>query len=216
MVTILTNKQFKILQAIQKYLQTNQYSPSLGDLQQMTGIRTKRGVVHYLEALERKGYIRRASSYRGIQIIKPDLENSRFISIPILGYANCGQPLAIATEENIGLLEVDRDIVPHDKDLFAVITKGDSMNKKKINKTFINNNDYVIVAKNREVKDGDVVLALINEGSTIKTFKKDNDMIVLYPESDNEIHQPIFLKSDNDGLIVGKVIAVLNNPTNKN
>lgn len=215
MVSILTTKQYNILQCVQKYIAKNRYSPSLGDLQQMSGIKTKRGVVHYLEALEKKGYIQRSGNNRGITIVKENIETSKFYNIPILGYANCGQPLALINETQIGTLKLDKNILNNDANAFAVIAKGDSMNKRSVSGNIINSNNYVIVSKSQEIQNGDVVLAIIDDGATIKTFRKDNEIIILYPESTNDRHQPIFLKSDNDGLIVGKVVAVLQNPTSE-
>ena len=213
-MTLLTEKQYRVLEAIQKYIKENNYSPSLTDIQQLTQIKTKHGVAHYIEQLEKKGYISRTGNYRGIQIAKENIESTRFINIPILGYANCGAPMAIAEEERIGSLQVSHEIIKQKENVFAVIAKGDSMDQKMVNGEEILNNRYVVISKDFNLNDRDAVLAVIDNCATIKSFKRDKDMIILYPESSNPVHQPIYIKDSQDdrSMIQGKVIAVLNNP----
>ncbi len=214
---ILTEKQEVVLKAIRDFFLENSYAPSLTELQKILSISTKRGVVIHLMALERKGYIIRTNEPRGIRLVD---DNEEFISfeymvgIPILGYVNAGTPLVSAEEENLGILKVDKDIIGKGKrDLFSVIVKGDSMNEAQVGNAKISDGNYLVIDKDAEISDGDIVVAVIENSATVKKIKRLEDMIVLYPQSSNPIHQPIFLSLDFNGLINGKVVKVLENPT---
>ncbi len=207
----LTARQVEILEMLRTYIKENQESPTLSELQMMLNIKTKRGVAKHLEALDRKGYIYRTGTPRGIKVI--DDEDNMMLKIPILGYANAGTPLVFAEEEIIGSIQVDRDFIKSSKKHFGLIVKGDSMNLKTINKVSIVDKSYVIVEENTgNINDGDVVLAVIDNAATIKTFKKSKNSIILYPQSNNPVHTPLYLREDTSGFINGKVIAVLENP----
>jgi repressor LexA len=211
---ILTKKQEKVLRIIRQCYLENGQAPSLGELQEFLGISTKRGVVNHLIALEKKGYIIRTGDPRGIHIVDNDEEivYDYLIGVPILGYANAGTPLVSAEEENLGHIKIDPKLVKKKNDLFALIVKGDSMDLAEVEGKNIEEGSYLIVQKNAEIKDGDVVVAIIDNSATVKRFKKGDGMITLYPESTNPLNQPIFLDKDTDVMFNGKVIKVLENP----
>lgn len=210
---MLTSKQQNVLKEIEEYIQDFDHAPSVRQLQDRLGIKSPRGVSQYLETLERKGYIRRNGDRREITLLNREALISKFMNIPILGYANCGIPMVYAEEERIGLLQVDRDLIGGLKNkLFALIAKGDSMNRRKIDGKNINDADYVIVSKDENIQNGDAVVAIVDECATIKTFKRDKDVVILCPESSNDAHQPIYISKENSSLIAGKVVAVLKNP----
>lgn len=210
----MTKKQEKVLRIIRQYYLENGQAPSLGELQEFLGISTKRGVVNHLIALEKKGYIIRTGNPRGIHIVDNDEEivYDYLIGVAILGYANAGTPLVSAEEENLGYIKVDPKLVNKKENLFALIVKGDSMDLAKIEGKNIEEGSYLIVQKDAEIKDGDVVVAIIDNSATVKRFKKGDGMITLYPESTNPLNQPIFLDKDTDVMFNGKVIKVLENP----
>jgi repressor LexA len=215
----LTDKQELVLTLIRDFFLDNGQAPSLGELQEMLGFSSKRGVVNHLIALENKGYIIRSSEPRGIQILDEgddsNLEYEYLIGIPIFGYANAGTPLVMAEEEALGFLKVDKNLVgkKSSKDLFGLIVKGDSMNKRDLDGIKVEEGKYLIVDKEAEVQEGDIVVAVIDNSATVKNISlKSDDIVVLYPESTNPKHQPIYLDSDSDFLINGKVVRVLDNP----
>lgn len=214
MSRILTSKQRAILDYLKKYIEDYGEAPTLPDLQETLGITTKRGVVKHLMALEKKGYLYRNGKPRGIILTDPKYVENTY-GIPILGYANAGSPLVFAEEDIIGTIHVDKDLVKSSKDTFALIVKGDSMNMKRVDRVPIAHGNFAIVRKGEVYRNGDPVLAIINNAATIKSFKKSNNSIILYPESNNPIHTPIYLKDANDFYINGKVIAVLENPRKK-
>lgn len=211
MKPFLTEKQRRVMEIIRDFFLENGYAPSLGELQQLLSINTKRGVVNHLNSLEKKGFIIRTSEARGIKLIEEE-EYEYLIGIPILGYANAGTPLAIAEEDRLGVLHVDKKLLKNRNDLFALIVKGDSMNQKQIKQKNMKDGSYVVVSKDSEIIDGDAVVAVLDNSATIKSFKRDRDMIILYPESDNEAHTPIYLDKYSNSLINGKVVMVLDNP----
>lgn len=212
---ILTKKQEVVLKVIRKFYLENGHAPSLTELQVLLSISTKRGVVSHLIALEKKGYILRTGEPRGIHIVDNDEEvvYDYLIGIPILGYANAGTPLVSAEEENLGVLKLDRKLIGKKENLFSLIVKGDSMDLSIIEGKNIIDGSYLIVQKDAEINDGDVVVAVIENSATVKKIKREKDVIILYPESSNPLNQPIYLDKDTDTVFNGKVIKVLENPT---
>lgn len=211
----LTNKQDKVLRVIRDFYLENGNAPSLSELQGMLNITTKRGVVSHLEALEKKGYIIRTSEPRGIQIVdsaEEDILYEYLVGIPILGYANAGTPLVLAEEENLGILQLDKSLVGNKDNLFSLIVKGDSMNMREVEGKYIQEGQYIVIQKDAEFEDGDVVLAIVDGSATVKNIKKSEDMVILYPQSNNPIHKPIYLDINSNSMINGKVIKVLDNP----
>jgi repressor LexA len=215
----LTQRQEQVLTLIRDFFLENGQAPSLGELQEKLGFKSKRGVVNHLIALENKGYIFRSSEPRGIKLLDEtddsNIEYEYLIGIPIFGYANAGTPLVMAEEEALGLLKVDKNLIGKkaEKDLFALIVKGDSMNERDLDGIKVEEGKYLIVDKEAEVQDGDVVVAVIDNSATVKNISLSNkDMVVLYPESNNPKHQPIYIDSNSDFLINGKVVRVLDNP----
>jgi len=203
------------LKAIKMCFLENGYAPSLAELQQKLSISTKRGVVNHLIALEKKGYIIRTGEARGIHMVEEDdqIVYDYLVGIPIFGYANAGIPLVSAEEENLGILKVDQNIVGKKSELFSLIVKGDSMDLANIDGRYLKNGSYLIVQKDSVIDNGDIVVAIIDNCATVKRYQKNKDMIILYPESSNSLNQPIYLDRDTDGILNGKVVSVLENPS---
>lgn len=208
----LTLKQQNIYGFIKKYMNLNGKAPSLTELMNFTNIQTKQGVIKHLKLLEKKGVIKRTGEPRGIKLIR---NNKNFVNIPIVGRANAGQPLILAQEELIGEIQLDETLLPvNGSDIFAVIVKGDSMNNRQIRDKYIEDNSLALVRRTKNVLDGDVVLAIIEQEATIKTFMQKDNTVILYPESRNNLHKPIYISEDSTDLfeINGKVVAILDNP----
>ena len=211
----LTAKQEEVLRIIRNFYLEKGFAPSLNELKDILGISTKRGVVIHQIALEKKGYIFRTGQARGIHLVGNDEEIAYdyLVGVPILGYANAGTPLVAAQEENIGILKIDKNILRQKTNIFSLIIKGDSMNQAVIGGEKLQDGKYIIVQKDSEIEDGDIVVAIIDNCATVKRFKKGKNMVILYPDSDNPLFQPIYLDSNSDSLINGKVIQILENPT---
>ena len=211
----LTEKQENVLRIVRNFFLDNGYAPSLTELQTLLNISTKRGVVGHLEALERKGYIIRTSEARGIQIVADEDEEEVYeylVGIPILGYANAGTPIVLAQEQSLGTLQADRSLVGNSKNLFGLIIKGDSMNMRDLNGKKLEEGHYLVVQRDSDFENGDVVVAIVDGCATVKNIRKEDDVVILYPQSSNPIHKPIYLDVNSDSMINGKVIKVLENP----
>jgi SOS-response transcriptional repressor LexA len=174
-------------------------------------------VKHHLLQLEKNGLIRINRLEKEIAKTKAgSISNSKLISLPILGSANCG-PAMIYAEQNIeGYLTISGKLLSKKKDIFAIKASGYSMNKANINGDSIEDGDYVVVdPRYRSVRNGDYVLSVIDGVANIKRYfnDKDNKRIILLSESSASF-SPIFIHYDDlDGyLINGKVIQVIKKP----
>ncbi len=202
----LTKKQKEVYSALKEYFQLYSKSPTLEELGELVGISSRSGVYTHLKALEKKGLISRNSKNRGITL----KEKLNFNLIPILGYANAGQPLVQAEEENLGKIKVDSRLLNgSSSNLFGVIIKGDSMNMAKIKGEILTPGKIAIIDKSTDTKDNDIVLAVIDKSATIKKMERKESYIILKPISNNDKHQPIYIKSDEDLFLNGKVIMAL-------
>mgnify|MGYP002683122430 FL=1 len=161
---ILTQKQEEVLRIIKDCYLENGYAPSLNELKEKLGISTKRGVVAHLIALEKKGFIFRTGQPRGIHMVENDdqIVYDYLVGVPILGYANAGIPMVVAEEENLGVLKIDRNMLGKKKNLFSLIIKGDSMDLAKIDGETLGDSKYIVVQKDAEFEDGDIVVAIID------------------------------------------------------
>ena len=212
----LTQKQKQILAFIREYFAENSVSPTLEEIADNVDIESRAGVHYHVKVLENEGFITKDNSIgkRTLQLA----ESLKFTRIPLLGVANAGQPLANAEEERMGIIEVDSTVVKNNGNLFAVKVDGDSMNqqyapsKKSPYATLLSDNSIAIIDKEAQINEGDIVLAIINGGATIKVYNKTENSIVLKPNSSNQKHQPIFIFENEDLLINGKVVLALNVP----
>ena len=161
------------------------------------------GPVQYLKSLEKKGYIQRFSKSRGIRLLESNIKS--FVEIPLIGNANCGEPLSFAEDQVEDYINVSKKIIRGDKkDYFFVRAVGDSMNKEGIE-----DNDYVLAKKTHDIENGTNVLAIINGLGTIKKIRKEKDKLVLMPSSTNSKHKPIVLHPEDAVLICGRVEKVI-------
>lgn len=172
-------------------------------------------VKHHLEQLEKKGFI--AYNRKNKSITRSETKSktkSIFITVPIIGAANCG-PATIFANENIeGYLKISKNILNKCKNIFALKAQGLSMNKSNINGVSIEDGDYLIIDSDyRSPKNGDVVLSVIDDMANIKKyiFDEDNNQIVLVSESTKNI-PPIYIHEDDSFMVNGRVIQVIKKP----
>ncbi len=142
-------------------------------------------------------------------------KTAKLFSIPIIGTANCG-PANIFAEQNFeGFLRVSSKLIGRSKPngLYAIKTDGSSMNRAEIGNKRIEDGDFVIIdGENKNAETNDVVLAIIDNKATIKRFVDDrkNEQIVLKADSSYD-YEPIYLHSDDEFFINGKVVGVIKN-----
>ncbi|MCD8035793.1 MAG: transcriptional repressor LexA [Clostridiales bacterium] len=179
------------------------YPPSVREICDAVGLKSTSTVHGHLERLEKKGYIRRDPlKPRAIEIFVDDsmnstLQNKReMMDIPVVGTVTAGSPI-LAVENIEDTFTIPMDYAPNG-DVFMLRVKGDSM----IN-AGIFNRDLIMVRQQSTAEDGDIVVALIEDFATVKTFYRENDYIRLQPE--NPTMSPILVK---DVTIIGKVVGL--------
>ena len=207
----LTDRQEEILNFIRQFTNETGYPPTLREIGKHFQISSTFGVKRHLEALVKKGFINiESNASRGISFIKKNddelisgvmKDDNVFVKIPILGRVAAGLPIN-AVENLEGSLVVDPSFLKKVEEAFALRVKGDSM----IN-AGINDKDLVIVSPKEQAKNGDIVVAMLNDEATVKKFEYVNNKIRLIPE--NNSYQPIDVKSSDDFRLIGKVKGVV-------
>ncbi|HHY90165.1 MAG TPA: transcriptional repressor LexA [Clostridiales bacterium] len=201
----ITEQQKKILNYIQKEVNTKGYPPSVREICSAVGLKSTSSVHAHLEKLEKNGYIRRdPTKPRAIEILNPDNNNNilqdhtikEVVSIPVVGKVAAGQPI-LAVENIEDTFPVPVDFLDN-SNYFMLQVKGDSMIQ-----AGILDGDYVLVRQQQSANNGDIVVALLDDEATVKTFYKEKDCIRLQPENPNL--SPIFTK---EVIILGKVKGV--------
>lgn len=195
----LKEKQIEILEYIKESILKRGYPPAVREICKAVQLKSTSSVHAHLETLEKNGYIRRdPTKPRTIEILDDDFALTRreMVQVPIIGTVAAGTP--ILAEENIeDYLPIPAEMLPN-KEIFMLKVKGESMIE-----AGIYNNDKVIVAKQPDAENGDKVVALLDDGATVKTFYKEKGHIRLQPE--NASMEPIIV---NDVQILGKVIGL--------
>ncbi|MBE5875288.1 MAG: transcriptional repressor LexA [Lachnospiraceae bacterium] len=195
----ITAKQSEILEYIKAEILKKGYPPAVREICEAVNLKSTSSVHSHLETLEKNGYIRRdPTKPRAIEIMDDSFQMVRheMASIPIVGTVAAGQP--ILAEQNIeGYFPIPTEMVPAGES-FVLKVKGDSM----IN-AGIFNGDQIFVQACNTAKNGDTVVALVDDSATVKTFYKEDGHIRLQPE--NDTMDPIIL---DDVDILGKVYGV--------
>src|SRR5713101_6802929 len=175
----LTDRQQQILDYIRSYIEKQGYPPSIRDIGKKMKITSTQGVVDHLNAIEKKGYIKRGGKLsRGIVLF----DSGTVRKVPIIGRIAAGAP--ILAEENIEeYIFLDPSIAPPQKSILLRV-KGESMNGKEIH-----DGDIAIIKLQSVADNGDIIAARINDEATIKTFRKRGSEITLEPA--NPAFQPI-------------------------
>ncbi|RKY33616.1 MAG: hypothetical protein DRP68_01730 [Candidatus Omnitrophota bacterium] len=199
----LTKRQKEILEFIKKTTFKKGVSPTFREIMQFFGFKSIKTVQDHIKALKRKGYIKKDPN-KSRSIVLDDFSKALkdTIRVPILGQISAGKP--ILAEENIeGYINLDKFLIKHSKDIFALKVKGDSMTG-----AGILDGDYVIVKKQPTVENGSIACILIDNEATVKRFYKKENYIELKPE--NPDYKPIIKTRDTttDILILGKVVGV--------
>lgn len=197
----LTLKEKEVYDFICNTLHRAGYSPTVRDIQNALGIKSTSTVHAYLDRLEVKGYISKtAGKSRTIRASETDSRSQgESVRIPLVGQVAAGTPiLAVENiERHIDFPLNGRSYSAND--LYALRVKGESMIE-----AGIGNGDIIIVKKQASAENGDIVVALIEDEATVKTFYREPDGFRLQPE--NSTMQPIYVRSL---LILGKVIAAV-------
>lgn len=195
----ISNKQREILEFIKSKIINKGYPPSVREICEAVKLKSTSSVHSHLETLEKNGYIRRdPSKPRAIEIIDDEFNLSRreLVNVPIVGTITAGQPI-LAVENIDTYFPIPSEFMPN-TETFMLRVKGDSM----IN-AGIFDQDKILIQKQSHAKNGDYVVALIDDEVTVKTFYKENGYIRLQPE--NDALEPIIVQ---DLQILGIVIGL--------
>ncbi|MBU0534955.1 MAG: transcriptional repressor LexA [Patescibacteria group bacterium] len=200
----LYKKQKQILDFISQYIQMNGFSPTLQEIADSMNLSSLATVHEHLQALERKGIIRKfEGAVRGIEIVDSSVNaNLNAVELPLIGYIAAGQPIE-AIENPLSTVMVSPDMVSKSKRCFVLQVRGDSM----IGEGIIDG-DFVVLKQQETAENGQIVVALIDNGfATLKTFHREkNGKIRLQPAND-KMH-PIMVEADNckvQGVVTGIV-----------
>ena len=195
----ISKKQTEILEYIKNQILDKGYPPAVREICAAVHLKSTSSVHSHLETLEKLGYIRRdPTKPRAIEIVDDEFNLSRreLRDIPLLGNVAAGQPLF--AEQNIeSYFPMLSDELP-DGNLFMLNVRGESM----IN-AGIFDGDKIIVQQTETAKNGDIVVALVEEAATVKTYYKENGRFRLQPE--NDTMEPIYV---NEVIILGKVVGL--------
>ena len=178
----ITDKQLEILNYLESQLLTKGYPPSVREICQAVHLSSTSSVHAHLNSLEKNGYIRRDPTHpRAIEILDESFQMLRTetVPVPVVGRVAAGEP--ILAEENIeSYFPVPAGYLPNTaNDLFGLEVKGDSM----INLGILNK-DILIVESVSTARNGDVVVALIDDSATVKSFYKEDGHYRLQPAND--------------------------------
>jgi repressor LexA len=205
MPAVLYRRQRQVLEFVATFIQKNGYGPTLSEICRAMKLSSPATVHEHIKSLERKGIVRKnPNDVRGIEIISQ--QASAYIpmpvvgvEVPLLGYIHAGHPLE-PYEDPTATFKVTANLVPANKTAFVLQVKGDSMIEDGILP-----GDYVVLVKEDTVKNGDVVVALLDNGlATLKKFFRENDKIKLAPA--NSKMEPIYAT---DVQVQGKMVALV-------
>jgi len=192
MQAAVTNKELGAIREIRNSLMRVGRIPSLRELMSSLGYKSPRSASLIVDKLIKKGVLRRKED-GGLQLIKSlgdDTTRAQTVDVPLVGIVACGAP--ILAEENVqAQIPVSTKLAKPPHRYFLLKAKGDSMDQKGID-----DGDLVLVRQQTVAKDGDTVVALIDDEATIKEFHGAGETVVLKPMSKNKQHQPIVLTKD--------------------
>lgn len=205
----LNKREKAILKFIERQIAINGYPPSVREIGKVVGLSSTATVHGYLAKLQQKGYIRKEDKKgRTLKVLKGGLEQNststlkslysgkELVEVPIIGKITAGEPI-LAVENYTDTFPIPIDFVGNSES-FMLVVRGESMIE-----AGILDGDYILVKKQNTANNGEIVVALIEEEATVKTFYKENGHIRLQPE--NQTMDPIIVPNCE---ILGKVAGV--------
>ena len=198
----LTSKQNEILTVIKKFIANKGYAPTIRELCKLCNLNSTATMFVHLKNLTNKGYINQTENkFRTIELNVPNeyvIKNENVIDVPLLGKVAAGNPIE-AIENPDEYMSIPANLIPNDAEVFTLQVNGDSMMN-----IGIYDNDIVIVKRQKNANNGEIVVACTDENEvTLKRFYKEKDHIRLQPE--NDFLEPIILPNVT---ILGKAIGL--------
>jgi len=168
-------------------------------------------VKHHLLQLQKKGLIKAKSREDIRQVLQHiSKQQPEIVQIPVVGVANCGPATLLADERVEKYIMISESLLKKKNNTFALVAKGDSMNKANIGGNNIEENDYVLIdGDQRNPAPGDYILSIIGNCANIKKYARTKDgNIALLSESDSK-YAPIYISDDDEYIVNGKAIQVI-------
>lgn len=192
---MLTKKQKEVLDYFQDYYREHGILPSLREAAEDLGMKSHSAVHRYLDVLDDKGFIKKGEYHtkRNFEIIAPGDD------LLFAGTVAAGEPLEVV-EEGTETIEVPKRFVDSRKKRYVLEVEGDSMQDMGLL-----SGDYVVVESREEADNGEVVVAMLNGGATLKELKKNKTGVELIPK--NEKYKPIKVGGDDDFSVIGVLIG---------
>ena len=194
----ISDKQREILEYIKAEILNKGYPPAVREICEAVKLKSTSSVHAHLETLEKNGYIRRdPTKPRAIEIVDENFNLTRreMVNVPIVGRVAAGEPI-LAVENIENYFPIPAEFMPNEQ-TFILQVQGESL----VNAGILDG-DYILVEQQTTANDGDMVVALVDDSATVKTFYKENGYYRLQPE--NDFMEPIIVS---DVMIMGKVIG---------
>jgi repressor LexA len=201
----ITAKQKQILDFVRKQIEAKGQTPTVREIGAAVGLSSSCSVKKHLDVLELKGHIKRDRYKRGMDLLEDGepLSMARSIGVPLLGTVAGGCPILAFQDPDAEILAVPVSLLSradqHGRDLFALTVKGDSMRD-----AGITSGDVIIARRQQSAHNGEIVVALLEDEATVKTYYKESDHIRLQPE--NDAFEPIIAR---DVELMGKVVMAI-------
>lgn len=202
---LLSDKELEAIRQIRNSLMHRGRMPSVREMMTSLGYRSPRSASVLMKKLMSKRILRRKpnGTYRLVDNLHDDTMRAQTVDIPLVGTVACGTP--VLAEENIeGMIPVSTKLAKSPHRYFLLKAEGDSMNEKGVN-----DGDLVLVRQQLTADNGDMIVALVDDETTIKEFYRLGDVIILKPKSTNKQHKPIVLTKDFQ--IQGVVVTAIPN-----
>ncbi len=205
MAGVLYKKEREVLEFLVQFQNQNGFSPTLGEIAKATGHRSNSTIHTLIRSLVEKGYVQKVDgNSRVLKVIDTKIQatmsgNMQSLELPLMGYIAAGRPLEPHSDPN-ATFQVSASLLSGEKTAYVLQVKGESMIEDGIL-----DGDYVVIEKDREVRNGDIVVALVDDNlATLKKFFKEEGRVVLKPA--NSAMQPIY---PNQITIQGKCVGLV-------
>ncbi len=215
----LTKKQKDVLDYVKEYMSQNTIAPSLDEIRKHFGFVSVSTAHYHLEKLKAGGFLDRAiGRARAIELqpfdfvgmsVSGDMLGVEFVSIPLLGSANCGPAELLAEDNILGYVSVRKSLVHKKSGIFAVRAVGKSLNRANVKGKNIEEGDIVLIdGEDRAARHGDYVLSIIDGAANLKKYTVEKGQVMLVSES-TEKFKPIFVMEGDNWVVNGKIVAVV-------
>lgn len=199
----ITERQKQLLQFIVKQIRDHKLPPSVSEMADFLGVKSKNAVAKLLDCLEKQGYIKTSGKARGIEVLDSlgQALDKGWLRVPIIGHVQAGSP-HLAEEYVEDWINLPTTLIKGRRDVFLLRVRGDSM----VN-AGIHEGDLVIVRPTKDAKHNEIVVALLHDEATVKRYIQIKNRA--YLKAENPKYKNIYPKEE--WMIQGKVVGVIRN-----